>query len=57
MTSCSGWRKVRPEKVRNPMRYGGTTCKTSRTNRIKSGRNYIEILTKKDQFSGRLTTK
>ena len=51
MTSCNGQRKVRPEKVRkqerNPMRYGGTTCKTSQTNRIKSGRNYIEISTKK----------
>ena len=29
------------------MRYGGMTCKTSRTNRIKSGRNYIKISAKK----------
>ena len=51
MTSCNGQRKVRPQKVRkqvkNPMRYGGMMCKTSRTNCIKSGRNYIKISAKK----------
>ena len=51
MTSCNGRRKVRPEKVRKqvrkPMRYGGTTCKTSQTNHTKSGRNYIKYRLKK----------
>ena len=36
------------------MRYGGTTCKTSRTNHIKSGRNYIEISAKKASSANNL---
>ena len=35
-------RKVR-KQVKDPMKYSGTTRKTSQTNRIKPDRNYIEI--------------
>ena len=45
------------KQVRKPMRYGGITCKTSQTNHIKSGRNYIEISTLKTGYSENITTK
>ena len=46
MTSRNDRRKGK-ETGEYSMRYGETTHKTSRINRIKSGRNPIEISTKK----------